>query len=269
MDPLNKQFSSTFEFTEEIAGSEVWILLSPKKEGKEYSMSFSMECDETSLPFFQQILHFINENFNLRVMDPLDPFIKPNGLKEACERGNLEIVKLYFSKKKKISRSEWKQGLLGACRGGKRDIAEFMIREGIINFDEALKEACFGGNMEVVQLLISKGANNWNYGLEGACRGGHKEIVELMIAKSSSWNCGLKGACRGGNLELAKLMIEKGAKNWNTGLKEAALSGNKELVLLMIEKGATSFYKAFYKAHLGGHSHIMKILSEHGTFFSK
>src|SRR3990172_8058366 len=58
---------------------------------------------------------------------------------------------------------DWNLGLMAACRGGHRDLVDFMI--------------------------VNR-ANNWNRGLEGACLGGaccaggqcpHRDIVYLMI----------------------------------------------------------------------------------------
>ena len=54
---------------------------------------------------------------------------------------------------------DWDDGLSGACQGGHRDLAEFMIE---------------------------KGANNWNWGLDAACYGGHRDFAEWMIEKGAT-----------------------------------------------------------------------------------
>ena len=53
-----------------------------------------------------------------------------------------------------------------------------MISKGANNWNYGLKGACKGGHKEIVNYMISKGANNWNNGLYGACKGGHIEIVD-------------------------------------------------------------------------------------------
>ena len=61
-----------------------------------------------------------------------------------------------------------------------------MISKGANDWNCGLYDACKGGHKEIVDYMISKGANDWNWGLNGACNGGHKEIVDYMISKGAN-----------------------------------------------------------------------------------
>ncbi len=103
-------------------------------------------------------------------------------------------------------------GLVGACRGGHRELANLMITHGANDWDYGLYHACRGGHRELADMMIVRGANDWNWGLYGACYSGHRELVDLMIAHGANdWNDGLYCACDGGHRELIELMIAHGA----------------------------------------------------------
>jgi len=111
-------------------------------------------------------------------------------------------------------RSKWNYGLVKACHGGNRELADYMIEKGANYWGGGLYGVCRGGKRELVDYVIEKGADYWDGGLIGACHGGNRELVDYMIEKGANdWNWGLEGACRGGKRELADYMIEKGATN--------------------------------------------------------
>ena len=77
-------------------------------------------------------------------------------IKYAKEKDLIRLKALIDKHKENLA---WDSGLEGACLGGHRDLAEFMIQ---------------------------KGATDWNYGLYNACSGGHRDLAELMIEKGAT-----------------------------------------------------------------------------------
>ena len=83
----------------------------------------------------------------------------------------------------------WNWGLSNACQGGNLDIVKLMIEKGANWWDSGFSNACRYGHMECVKLMIKKGADYWNIGLHYACKYGHIDIVKLMIEKGAT-QCG-------------------------------------------------------------------------------
>jgi hypothetical protein len=80
------------------------------------------------------------------------------------------------------------------------------------NPNGGLAKACRGGHRDLVDFMIQKGATDWNWGLKGACQGGNRDLVDLMIEKGAThWDRALREACLGGHPDLADFMIQKGA----------------------------------------------------------
>ena len=103
-------------------------------------------------------------------------------LQKSCEKGSVFMIKAIEPKN-----PNWDFGLYGACRGGRRGIAEWMIEKGATNWDWGLKYACRGGHRGMAEFMIEKGAVDWNLGLRGACHGGHRDMAEWMIEKGATW----------------------------------------------------------------------------------
>ena len=128
-------------------------------------------------------------------------------LEKICEKGSVFMIKAI-----EHINPNWNFGLYGACLGGHRGIAEWMVERGATYWDRGLEGACEGGRRDLAEWMIEKGATRWDWGLEGACEGGHRALAEWMIEKGATyWNMGLYGAHR----KLAELMIEKGAMKSN------------------------------------------------------
>ena len=53
---------------------------------------------------------------------------------------------------------DWNLGLMAACRGGHRDLVDFMIEKGADDWNSGLFYACLRGYRDLVNLMISKGA---------------------------------------------------------------------------------------------------------------
>ena len=130
-------------------------------------------------------------------------------LEKSCEKGSVFMIKAIEHRT-----SNWDLGLYGACLGGHRELAEWMIEKEATKWDWALEGACYGGHRGIAEWMIEKGARDWDWGLKYACRGGHRDLAELMIENgATNWDWGLEGACHGGHRDLAEWMIEKGATN--------------------------------------------------------
>ena len=129
------------------------------------------------------------------------------------------------------------------CFKNHRDLLELLIPKDTnkwLNFNHGLFGACLGGHRDLAQWMMELGGNWWNMGLQGACRGGHQDLAQWMIdLGSKDWNEGLDGACRGGFKVLAQWMIDLGAKNLNMGLRGACCGRHRELAQWMIDLGAT------------------------------
>ena len=66
------------------------------------------------------------------------------------------------------------------------NLIESVIKMGANDWNRGLYGACEGGHKEMAVYMISKGANYWNQGLGGACKGGHKEMADYMISKGAT-----------------------------------------------------------------------------------
>ena len=146
-----------------------------------------------------------------------------SGLYIASEYNNMQIIELILDKIKEHNNtlSYFNAILMGACQGGHPDLIEYAISKGADKMNHGLSEACHNGNINIIELLIKNGANNWNYGLDSACMSGNREAIDLMIEKGAThFNNGLINACCFGHLEIAEYMIDKGANAWNSALED-------------------------------------------------
>ena len=115
----------------------------------------------------------------------------------------------------------------------------WLLKHEPVDKNSGLHNACKGGHKDIALLMIKNGANDLNGGLSGACVKGHKDLALFMIEiGANDVNHGLKMACMEGHNDLVLAIIEKGADDLNCGLYLAYGVGNKDLALLMIEKGA-------------------------------
>ncbi|HBL98361.1 TPA: hypothetical protein DDZ86_01815 [Candidatus Dependentiae bacterium] len=121
----------------------------------------------------------------------------------ACEKGNIEIIKLLLYKGEDIN---------------------FTTKSGETPFHCA----CKNNNLDVINLLLKKGANlNLKTGPENcdltalhfACNSNSIKVIEFLINKKVDPDPKSKGnytplhyACDNNNFEIVKLLIEKGAK---------------------------------------------------------
>jgi Ankyrin repeats (3 copies) len=76
------------------------------------------------------------------------------GLRKACQKCHIEIVKLLIEK----GADDLNEGLYYACSKGHIEIVNFLIEKGADDLNEGLYNACWGGHIETVKFLIEKGA---------------------------------------------------------------------------------------------------------------
>jgi hypothetical protein len=198
-------------------------------------------------------------------LEELSHMIPHDAVLESSYMGSIELVRVVVSKMP-ISNMNWFFGLCGACQGGHREIAQWMIDKGANNWNLGLSYACQGGHREIVQWIIDKGANEWNSGLRSACYGGHQEIVQWMIEKGANdWDSGLYTSCYGGHRQIVQWMIDKGANNWNLGLLYACQGGHRDIAKWMIDKGANDWNWGLRGACREGRQEIAQWMIEMGA----
>jgi hypothetical protein len=162
----------------------------------------------------------------------------------ACYSGNKELVMKLMDL---TGSGQWivNFGLLGACKGGHKDLAKLMIQMGAGMFNHGLAKACKGGSKELALLMIKMGANDYNWGLRDACKGGHKDLVELMLGMGATdINLGLLNACRGGSRDIVIMMIEIGALISESCIYGAMIYGHGDIVEhLIMRRRSPSVYQ--------------------------
>jgi hypothetical protein len=78
--------------------------------------------------------------------------------------------------------------LLGACRGGHKELVSLMLSKDTNGAITGLNEACKYGHIEIVLMLDQKieslgGYVDWSWHLISACEGGHKALIKLIVQK--------------------------------------------------------------------------------------
>jgi hypothetical protein len=166
-------------------------------------------CDNIDWDNYEDIVNGFSLSVMKSMMEAVSKlnFLKPDHQTHEKDSAKSLMIGGYLSR-----------GLIGACLGGHKDLAELMITKGAKNLDNGLRYACERGHEDLAELMIAKGADKFDWGLEGACEGGHKDLAELMIIKGArDYNLGLHGACSRGQKVLVKLMIDKGANKCPCG----------------------------------------------------
>ncbi len=193
----------------------------------------------------------------------------------ACERGQINKVKLLLKADDSIKEQCINNALTKACRNGNTDLIQLLIDNTDCTYhtwENCLIGACEGGHINLVRYFISKGAK-WESGFSYACKSGNLELVKLIIEKANlcevrCWNLGLYSACQNGHVNVVNLMIDKGATHWNGGLLAACESGHLQLVKYMIDLGADQWNIAVIRCcenpKVQNHDEIMKILFKKG-----
>jgi ankyrin repeat protein len=222
-------------------------------------------------------------------------------LKDACQNGNINLVKTLFKDKKQIldavnDKNQLNTYLHLASDRGHKDIAELLIEKGaninqkVWSGNTPLHCASLYGHKEIVELLIANGATFDEENeigetpLHFASAKGHKDIVKLLIENGANINqeneiseTPLHWASENGHNDIAELLIEKGANinkinNYGlTPLHMASFHGRKDIAQLLIENGANvnekdnNGYTPLHSASENGHEDIAQMLIANGA----
>lgn len=183
-----------------------------------------------------------------------------------------------------------------ACHNGHIQIANFLVEEGLYEYDDStFKIACQFGHLEIVKLFLEKGVGRGvrTHGFLRAAQFGHVEIVDLLIKQGVNLKiAGPTGddafmiSCANGHYKVVKRLIQAGIniekkseENGYTGFMRACFDGNFEIVKLLLQHGAnveeqnkigeTGFMicckSAFNYSKQSGHVEIINLLIEKGA----
>jgi len=100
-----------------------------------------------------------------------------------------------------------------ACESGNIELVKSMISLGCEIDEQHLANACKSGNIELVNLILSKrefDADDFAYALESACNSKNIEIIRLIASKECpDYFDAVYYACRVGDIVFAKEMLQK------------------------------------------------------------
>lgn len=203
---------------------------SRSEETKRFNALFSQACETGNVDLAEKMLKKGATNRN-------DLFV------HACRDNNFTCVKTILSTVYDDDKTfDWPNGMKEACIAGHVDIVKCLEDNchEFYSYDlyELFEIVGFGGNLEIIKLITRDGYRfGYMYaGLIGACRGGHKNVAIFMIEKGAkNWDQALFSACSAGQLEMAKLMIASGAKDVNEGLVQACEKCQTETIFYMIQ----------------------------------
>lgn len=185
---------------------------------------------------------------------------------DAAKEGNInKVIEILKSDPGQLNRadSNGKTSLHHACRFGKNNVAQLLIKRGADldpkdeNQTTPLHFAAASGNLELVKILLANGSKSMNQGaswgntpLHLACERGHPEVVSYLIDRGGDIESRnelkrtplIATARERGNLEIIKILVHKGADinardiSNDTALTLAAWRGFKDVVNFLVEK---------------------------------
>lgn len=198
-------------------------------------------------------------------------------LREACEQGDLDTVKILTEETTKIIIS---YGLIIASESGYLNIVKFLFDKGAdVNSQEgtAIKTAAQNGHFYIVEFLIKNGANvGLDVALGQACRRGHLDIVKILLKNGVKYSkLILQIAVTGGYFDIVKFLVDNKIAVINDSSNEygtsaldiACREGHLEIVKYLIANGAEleRSYHALFVAVQYGYFDIVRELIEHGS----
>jgi len=166
-------------------------------------------------------------------------FERSNDPKKALGIGKWEMIKKEFEEDwyKEYSHGE---ALAWACSRGKKDIAEFLLLNGIdpnYNEGEPLHNAISRGHAEIVKLLLDTGMNQKS--LDNSLEDGVKsnlETVKILLDAGASVNSPdvLYNAVWSGDLKILEFLFYKGAKIKDHHQVQGALAYQDNVEMLKV-----------------------------------
>ncbi len=197
-------------------------------------------------------------------------------LYRACFNGDLPRVTNMLHKRKNIPT----KAMIGAIKGGKIDIVQLLISEGIEMRYYFFELACKQNQFDIVKLLTpilfnSINSYYWTFITDVTLLNYiNPEIIEYLfdtfINDQNKINHILSRACFLNDVKIAKIAISRGANNVNHELGTLCCNGpvNVEMALLLIQNGASSFLYYFYNINRNGnltsdldkHTELIKLI---------
>jgi len=183
-------------------------------------------------------------------------FNTSNALLNACNNGDILLVKYLISKGAKVKMSTLKE----CCKNGYVELFKFLYPLCKNKFFPIF-EACYSGNEELINLLFEYGCNNYDAALCGASRGGHLNLVQKFILNAINIHHALIEACIGGHLDVVEFMTSKTTLLISAAINEAAFYGHLNIVKYM-SKYFYNLNEVLNIACTRGHLNIVKYLLE-------
>lgn len=163
-------------------------------------------------------------------------FLKNNankGLKCAAGKGHKNLVDFFIS----LGSIEFNHGLVAAAENGDVELVKFFIQKGTKELDPAMKLAIKTWNEELFDYLLDNGYDNWDFVLRNAVLYDNDKLIDIAIEKGASdWDGVLQGAIIGNKKKIG-YFLEKGASDFDLAMSTAASSGDMNLVDDFINKG--------------------------------
>jgi len=195
-------------------------------------MKFSkMEAgDNMCNAFLADYRRLVEENLMLRnkLEEPKQnsievPIYNKNALLQACENGDLNVVKAIAKDNISAFNNGNNEALLLAVKNNYLEIVKYLIKHGssihggIAGNCDVLLIACELGYSDMVQYLIpmfKKIEANMNLALAKAAENGHLDIIKLIINEAciTGNRCAyaMRMAAKNEHLDIIKFLIEKG-----------------------------------------------------------
>lgn len=201
-----------------------------------------------------------HEKTVIHLFNTYDDLDMDKALYHACLGGHERIIILL----EQLGARDWNMALRGAAQGGHRHLVE-KYHQANQNF--GLVGACEGGFKEIAQEMLDKGANNLRWAFRAACRGGYNHIIDWLLEMNPRiLNWGIRGAAQGGHLNLLKRLFEMGGDEYNYALYGATMGGSLPILEWLNTHHNIHLKWSFasYGAYKGGQIHIIQWLQDKG-----
>ena len=173
---------------------------------------------------------------------------------------------LVFFSKMEAGESHGKEDLKKAIINGDVNRVKEALKEGAIDYVDAMSEALAIENREMVGLIFNSKVGAYNQAFLDGILKNPKIVVDLMKEEGMDLsNLVMCQAARMGCVEMAKLMLEKGADGYSKAMADAAKGGHKEIVELMLKYGADDYCGSMCGAAFRGHKEIVELMLECGA----
>jgi hypothetical protein len=137
--------------------------------------------------------------------------------------------------------TNWNLGLIESAKVNDITLADYFIKQGATQLDEALTEACHYGHGPMVTYLRSINPTiDTNVGLLAAIRSDHWNLIEELLTDTSTYDA-IETACNTGHLDILDLVVEKLSptpRHLQPALIRAIINQHGHLVNYLLHLGA-------------------------------